>query len=55
MFSSADVEDLIIENPEIDARDIGSINMKATERTTAELMKFATSLSLLRIEFQCMA
>ena len=54
MFSSADVEDMVIEDPEINTVDIRNVNMKTTESTTVELMKFATSFSLLRIELEHM-
>ena len=54
MFSSADVEAMVIENPEINTVDIRNVNMKTTESTTVELMKFATSFSLLRIELEHM-
>ena len=52
MFSSADVENLLIKNPEI---NVLSVNMKTTECTAAELVKFATYFSLLRVELQSLA
>lgn len=51
IFSSANVENFIIENPQINSGDFGRVNMKSAERSFSELVMFVMFLSDLRKDF----